>query len=442
MENGDMLVYRVRSALGDKVREAPRGGGQATPLEASESGMSRTVLTIAFAFPPANDSGSARPFHFARNLPDFGYHPVVITQQGFEDYPEDPSLLEKLTGRCDIAHLRPLPFGRFSQKARRLLEWPARVVAAGLRMHLRSPFDLIWATSPPGFALLPAAALSRLTGRPLVVDMRDPWTYGCLWHPTSRLRARVETWLERMVLSQAARIVFTSPLTTETMRRRMGRRIGRRMVTITNGFDAEAPEPIPDAPRDKCVFRHIGRVDRRVRSPEVLLGGLKLACSRPELARDVRLQFIGGLADFRGDLERHGLTEQVEDLGFVSSSASRAYMRGADVLVLLQTIPGLGGDVIAGKAYEYLAARRPVLGVVWQAGGDAWLLRQTGAGLITGLDSPERVAEGFVHYWRLWKQGKLESAVGRADISRFSRRRLTAELAALFDDVLRERQTP
>ena len=47
-------------------------------------------------------------------------------------------------------------------------------------------------------------------------------------------------------------------------------------------------------------------------------------------------------------------------------------MRGADVNVLLQTIAS-GTDVIAGKAFDYLAARRPILGVVDPNGGDAWL---------------------------------------------------------------------
>jgi hypothetical protein len=62
-------------------------------------------------------------------------------------------------------------------------------------------------------------------------------------------------------------------------------------------------------------------------------------------------------------LSRSGLADCVSALGRVSRMRSLALMRGADVNVLLQTIES-GTDVIAGKAFDYLAARRPILGIV------------------------------------------------------------------------------
>jgi len=40
--------------------------------------------------------------------------------------------------------------------------------------------------------------------------------------------------------------------------------------------------------------------------------------------------------------------------------------------------------------------------------------------------------------WRLWKEGRLEELAPKGDISRFSLRNLTRQLAALFDEVLAE----
>jgi hypothetical protein len=42
-----------------------------------------------------------------------------------------------------------------------------------------------------------------------------------------------------------------------------------------------------------------------------------------------------------------------------------------DVNVLLQTVTA-GTDVIAGKAFDYLASDKPLLAVVDPCGGDAW----------------------------------------------------------------------
>jgi hypothetical protein len=100
----------------------------------------------------------------------------------------------------------------------------------------------------------------------------------------------------------------------------------------------------------------------------------------------------------------------------------------------LQTIED-GQDVIAGKTYEYLAARKPIVAVVATQGGDAWLMRETGAGEVVSYDSPERVAHAMKQQWEAWKRGD-ERTPADIDTSRFSRRNLTQQLASLFDDVL------
>lgn len=41
--------------------------------------MAEPILIIASAYPPENVIGALRPARFARYLPQFGFHPVVIT---------------------------------------------------------------------------------------------------------------------------------------------------------------------------------------------------------------------------------------------------------------------------------------------------------------------------------------------------------------------------
>ena len=41
-------------------------------------------------------------------------------------------------------------------------------------------------------------------------------------------------------------------------------------------------------------------------------------------------------------------------------------------------------------------------------------------------------------YWALWREGRLAESTGSANIERFSRFRLTGELAGHFDDLLAE----
>jgi hypothetical protein len=244
---------------------------------------------------------------------------------------------------------------------------------------------------------------------------------------------------ERRIIGHAARTVYTSPLTTAIMGKRIGKRAEHRMVTITNGFSEMKGTPRRDVPTDKCLFCYVGNLMAGHRRPDLLFRGLQWASKDDRIAREIRVQFVGGMAGFEENITRYGLTDLVSCSGSVPQAESKRYMQGADVLVLIQGITGPGKDVISGKAYEYLSARKPILAVVPEEGGDAWLVRKTQSGIVTGIDSAERVADAIRRYWNLWRNGQLGKAVADVDIDEFSRRNLTRKLADLFDEVIENR---
>jgi glycosyltransferase involved in cell wall biosynthesis len=305
-----------------------------------------------------------------------------------------------------------------------------------VKINWRDPVDLVWVTGPSSHSLLVGYWASRLLRKPLVLDIRDPWTYGSLWFPFSRLTAALERKWARTILTAASRSVFTSPLTTAAMRERYPGASASKMCTITNGHTGEAAvSPLRSVPEGKCLMSYVGALNPR-RRPDVLLDALQRVSRDPEVARDLRLQFVGGMAGHETKIAAHGVQEQVQDVGRVSHAESVRYMRGADVNLLLQTITA-GQDVIAGKTFEYLAARKPILGVVAPDGGDAWLLRETSGGSIVPFDDPGAVADEMLRLWKLWKDGTLADSVAQVDVEPYSRRRLTGDLAKLLDEVLR-----
>ncbi|UCG17194.1 MAG: glycosyltransferase [Phycisphaerales bacterium] len=435
----------------------------------------KNVLMIFDQFPPYHMSGSARSLYFAKHLSEFGYYPTVIAGRIPPKHEPDDELMAELDGRCKVLRTEywsvrrlvnalrhplrirhspslpadlPLPVAgdelppHWTYLARRMylsVAWTCPAVCLGMRTLLRTRSDIIWATGPAWSNLLAGYWLSVLTGTPLVADLRDPWTYGVLWKPPTPALARIERRWETRVLRRADRTVFTSPLTTAIMRDRIGPPAAQRFVTITNGFTEANVQPRRDWLQDKCLFRYVGRLFEH-RDPALLLEGLRLACHDPEVARDVRVQFIGGMSAFEPRIAEFGLQEQVDDVGAVSRRESLEYMQGADVLVLLQTITGPGRDVVSGKAFEYIGAHKPILAIVPEDGGDAWLIRTTRSGTVSGLRDPRSVADGILRLWRLWKQGRLDTAAAHTDIARFSRRNLTRQLALHFDDVLSERR--
>ena len=56
----------------------------------------RTVLIIAYDFPPLRTSGVYRPLKFAKYLPEFGWRPIILTVSNYGDAQTDASLLRDL----------------------------------------------------------------------------------------------------------------------------------------------------------------------------------------------------------------------------------------------------------------------------------------------------------------------------------------------------------
>jgi glycosyltransferase involved in cell wall biosynthesis len=498
-ERAEAIGARARARI-DELRPEIAGAKLLEAYEevvgnaASPEGAMRRVLMISETFPPYNWSGSQRPFQFAKHLPEYGYLPSVISAEPGPMDPVDASPLDQLDDRIRLerihhlrpriestlrALLRPLVWclraarsvaGRgleparatdremaanheplipsaampFHKQLRHTLAWlfhfhadlALPMLLRAVKLDRRDSVALVWASGPSFRNLLVGYWAARLLRKPLVLDLRDPWTYGSRWVPCSRLAAAIERrWATRILLT-ASRIVFTSPLTMAAMQERYPSVSAAMMSTITNGHTGEAHvAPLRSVSGDKFLISYVGSLNPR-RRPDVLLDALERVCRDPEVARDLRLQFVGGMAGHEAKIASQGVTEQVLDVGHVSHSESVRYMRGADVNLLLQTIT-TGQDVISGKAFEYLVARKPILGVVAEAGGDAWLLRETGAGSVVAFDSPSAVADEMRRLWVLWKKGGLADSVAQVDVEPYSRHRLAAELATLFDEVVR-----
>ncbi len=429
---------------------------------------------IAESFPPENYSGTARPYGFARYLSEFGYWPIVVCPRPDDRRGLDYGLLETLTDRCEIHRVgslgrflglrrkptpppvgevpspaietpsRPAALPRVGPKGRlrRIvgrqlgLAWPA--VVKGCQLALGRGFDAIWATGPSWTPFRAAYVLSRITGTPWVADLRDPMTYGTMWQPPDREAAEYVIRLERLALTTAARVVSVTPTMTQALRDKVSGPSGRWCVTITNGYLRRATESRRDLPRSQCLLCYVGRFSHKDRRPDVLFEGLSRACRDTSLAQDVRLQMIGPNEHFQALARTCGIADQVVWTGEVPYAESQAYMVRADVLVLLLTGTLAGRYILSGKIFDYLAARRPILGLVREDGDAARLMRDVEVGVVTGPSDPERVADGIRRCWRLWKDGRLDELAPKGDISRFSRRNLTKELARLFDEVLDE----
>ena len=308
--------------------------------------------------------------------------------------------------------------------------WIPWVAREGRKIVERCPPDLIYASGPPFSGFVGARLLSRRTGIPWVAEFRDPWADEPYYRPPG-WRAAIDRWLEARTLASASALVTISKPWAQHYRDKFCKPVHVAM----NGFDpVDFPLDRPRRPRPDRRLRilHAGTIYPERRDPTPLFRALAGSGLTPE---DVVVSFYGSGAEFvRQCAVRCGALDFVETFPAVAYSDGLALQRDADVLLLLQWNDPKEVGNIPAKLFEYLASRRPVLGIGYEAGVVAALLQDRQVGVFS---ADLEVISQAVQDWYRQKQ-----AGGIPDLPPSVRDGLTrdeqyAGLAEFLDDTMR-----
>ena len=137
-------------------------------------------------------------------------------------------------------------------------------------------------------------------------------------------------------------------------------------------------------------------------------------------------------------LEDAGLQENLEDMGYQPHAVATEAQRNASILILpLRKEPEYKA-VLPGKLFEYLASRRPVLGIGQPDGAMAMILNRTRTGTVLDWEDMESITGFIDDCWDRHIKGELGTE--GADISGFTRRNLTRQMVELFDSCGKQRK--
>jgi glycosyltransferase involved in cell wall biosynthesis len=274
--------------------------------------------------------------------------------------------------------------------------WLLPAISRGLNACWREHPDVIYSSAPPWTGHLVAGVIASLTGRPWVADFRDPWARAP-WRSARMLRfeKRAAEMLERLVVTTADALMFTTRAARDEFVAHHGDRLADKCHVVRNGCDPATFDGVEGCPpKDRFVLMHAGSLYGR-RNPIPLLRAVASAARHGRLdpAR-FRLRFVGTVADV--DLGRAvselGLDAVVECVPRVSHRESLVEIRSASALLLLQ--PGTTMSVPA-KTFEYLAAGRPVLALA-EEGETAEIVRASGIGVAVAPADEAAIEQGLL----------------------------------------------
>jgi hypothetical protein len=420
----------------------------------------KSIVMIAYYFPPEGNAAVYRPLRFLKELVKREWQATVVSCVPYQYERNDPQLLGQIPPTTRVIRAKGRDPWRAFQTRRgtqtknrlsglstedvrqvvashrapwrsRLREWVRTAEAWVYRPDMAMPWigpatkvtidlcrrnrpNVIWATIGPMSAGEVAYRTSVATGVPYVLDFRDPW--GLEYYPHE---IRRPTWAKnidnrnmRRIFERAQAVVFMFKSVAESYLQAFRGALDRTKIhIIPNGFEGEV-ESFVHTPGDRCTILYAGTLTT-YRYDTLLEGLTQLKRQDPALAVRLRLLFVGEgfqqLAERVADL---GLQNLFEIIPPVPSAEVRRLQREAHALLVLGRMPGrTAHELVAGaKLFGYLQAGRPIIGIV-PHDETRRILGQVGSSMIADADTPAEVVTVLERILEAWSNGTLERFV-------------------------------
>jgi hypothetical protein len=445
----------------------------------------KSVIMIAYHFPPEGNAGAYRPLRFVRNLPKFGWLPRVISLSAkcYERY--DPQLLTSVppdtevirvanndpwqsfqhwramrmqqalaggptrkTGRVNAGHQSPFR-ASIREMVRQAEAWiyhpdpEVGWVRPALKATVKSCFDkapdVIWATAGPVSSFIVAKEASQRTRIPYVLDFRDAWTI-----TYNEFEERCPAWVKRSVersmydlLENAQSIIFRYHTEAECFWRAYeGALDPAKVHIIPNGFEGKVEEFVP-LQTGRCELLYTGTVSD-YRYDTLLKALVCLRESSPDIGNRLHLLFVGeGAEAVAKDAAALDVAHMITIQGPTSHDEVNKLTKQSHALLILGRYPGMRGyELFAGaKLFGYLKAGMPIIGVLPSDETRKVLLR-VGVRTVADVDSSAEIAGVLRDLVIAWSQQKLLTLLpDRTACENYSAQHQTEELVRALEGV-------
>ncbi len=415
-------------------------------MESRPATHQKSLLMIAYYFPPSGGPGSIRVAKFAKYLPTNGWLPTVVSSAAMWP-PIDASLIDEIPPDVSVervhgAELPPrVPWRLRSFLSKWILTiderlgWLPFARGHAIRMLRLGKYDALYSTSSPITDHLVALCLKSRSGLPWIADFRDPWLDNfSVSFPTSVHRS-ICAHYEKRIVSSADKVVVVNEPMREQFKSRYPDVGDSKFVVVPNGYDPADFHGVTPAHRDKrFTMVYCGSLYGSQQRADSFLLALREAISGRKLPRDeIVVRFVGSVGrETINFVERLGIADTVEFVGVVTHSEAIAHQLSADCLILIIG-DGPGSEAVTtSKLFEYLASKKPILALV-PPGAAANLLTEASSAEIVPPGDEIAISKALQDLFSTWKGGGLRIEPRQTVLSRYSRKEHSRQLASLLD---------
>jgi len=423
----------------------------------------KKVLIITYYWPPSGGSGVQRWLKFSKYLRDFNIEPVIYTVDN-PSYPiKDTSLESEIPLGLEVlkqpifepnsllsifgnnkkkesaGFLNPNPtlLGRFFQYVRANYFIPdarkfwIKPSVKFLSNYLKNnEIEVVITTGPPHSMHIIGLALRDKFKIKWISDFRDPWTEIDYFQqlPLTKKANKKHHQLEQEVLEKSDMVIVVG----ETMKKKFLKH-NHNIEVLTNGFDSYENSLTIELDSNFSIT-HVGLMNAD-RNPTILWEVLyEISSENIDFKNNLRIKFIGKIDDtVIQDIQVFN-PKNIVRIPYLDHEEVRKYQASSQVLLLsINHVPSAKG-IITGKIFEYLQAKRPILGIGPEDGDAAAILKKTNAGNIVGFNNKVELKAAVLKLYKDFKEEKL--FVKSINIEQFHRKNITRQLAQVIKKVV------
>lgn len=384
--------------------------------------MNKSVLIIAYYFPPLAMGGVQRISKLAKYLPQLGYNVHVITVKPIKYPAYDESLLDELpdavrihrSGSFDPARLArflPLPVNGLkgvSRKAKKSgmiwpdskISWKKQAIKKAREIFANHKIDFILSSSPPITAHLVALEIAEKFRIPWIADFRDIWESRApemMYEDEALIKKSYE------LLSQIGRKASAVSAINMTI----ASQISSTAVAIPGGYDPDDFVSLPsDIPSDKFNLCYLGTIGKLHPIEPFLKAACGLTKTNSEFGEKFIFTIIGandknailGLAD------KYEMTDRIKIIDYLPHR--EALSKAAEAGALLLSAAKDHKDILTGKIFDYMGLNAPILGAVPSNGEAAKMIERHEGGLVASPDDIRGLTKAMENLFTQWQNGE------------------------------------
>jgi glycosyltransferase involved in cell wall biosynthesis len=419
----------------------------------------KNIFMLCYYFPPVSDVGSKRSVAFAKYFRKHGWNPYVLSVKnpdkvycsiGNEAPPEgvpteySGSLFNpfKLISYADTALIKVLKLLGVKLKFNyfyslfcipdHFIGWIPLSVYKGLKIIKKHNSDFIYVSCTPHSAAITGIILKYLSGKPLILDLRDPYSLGVIYSfiNTPRFRRKIDRILQKYFIKKADIFIVNNEDTRKAYINEYPQ-LESKIVAIHNGFEAENLNNFNQdlatkrEKFDKFTIAYTGEFYLYALSPDSFFGGLSELKKRGVINEN-NFQFL-----FYGD-GKYKIDEIAKKYNVADMVVTNKRIPYKEVLQVLSKshlqLLRIVKPMISTKLFEGIPMNLPFLATIPEGEVEAIIKKYSPSSFIVTEESSEKVAEAILNALIAYKNNQIGDNYVEEFLDVYSRENLTLKL--------------